>query len=269
MNTIHLAEPGQQPVAYAEDQARTLWAQGNFSPQVLYWREGMSEWRPVAELFGSAVSLPPSPRWAKNPATLTQFLCVMLWISLGVAIVSGSLSAISVMTGSAAQVEIETLTLRDIVEILIGLLGLVVYITTAIAFCMWTHRANRNARALGAAQMKFTPGWAVGWYFIPIANLWKPRQVMREIWHASENPSAALDDKTPTLVSNWWTLWLVTNLLGQMAFRYGLRAETVRDVMASEVFSLVSDFVQIGLCIVAVKMIKTIYEMQKSHAEPT
>jgi hypothetical protein len=156
----------------------------------------------------------------------------------------------------------------DVVDLLTALLGLVVYITTAVVFCLWTHRANRNARALGATQMKFTPGWAVGWYFIPIANLWKPRQVMREIWHASENPSAGPNDTTPTLVSNWWTLWLVTNLLGQVAFRYGLSATTPKDAMASEVFSLVSDFVQIGLCIVAVKMIKTIYEMQKSHAEP-
>ena len=133
---------------------------------------------------------------------------------------------------------------------------------------MWTHRANRNARALGATHLQFTPGWAVGWFFIPIANLWKPRQVMREIWHASHDPRGGPDETTPALVSNWWTLWLVTNILGQLAFRYALNADTARGLMTSEVFSLVSSFVEIGLCLVAVKLVTTIYEMQKSHAEP-
>ena len=49
------------------------------------------------------------------------------------------------------------------------------------------HRANYNARQLGAADMRFTPGWAVGWHFIPIAWFWKPYQAMTEIWRASVN----------------------------------------------------------------------------------
>lgn len=265
MNTIHLAEPGQQPIAYPEDQARTLWAQGRVSPQALYWREGMAEWRSAAEFFGGTAR---AARWAKDPATLTKTLRLLLWISLGMAIVSALLSSVSIMTNRAARVEIESISPMDIIELLLGLLGLALYIATAVFFCMWTHRANRNARALGATHLQFTPGWAVGWFFIPIANLWKPRQVMREIWHASHNPQAGPDETTPTLVSNWWTLWLVTNILGQLAFRYGLQADTARGMMTSEVFSLVSSFVEIGLCIVAVKMITTIYEMQKSHAEP-
>ncbi|MEK7780067.1 MAG: DUF4328 domain-containing protein [Verrucomicrobiota bacterium] len=268
MNTIHLAEPGQQPVAYPEDQARALWAQGRVTSQALYWCEGMAEWRPVTEFFGSVGLTPRPQRWAKDPATLTKILRFLLWVSLAMAIISGLLSAASIMTGRAAQMEVESISPMDILEILLGLLGLVVYITTAVFFCMWTHRANRNARALGATHLQFTPGWAVGWFFIPIANLWKPRQVMREIWHASHDPRGGPDETTPALVSNWWTLWLVTNILGQLAFRYALNADTARGLMTSEVFSLVSSFVEIGLCLVAVKLVTTIYEMQKSHAEP-
>lgn len=40
---------------------------------------------------------------------------------------------------------------------------------------MWIYRAAWNGRVFaGARQLDFTPGWSVGWYFLPIANLWKP-----------------------------------------------------------------------------------------------
>jgi len=274
MSSIHLTEPGGQPTAYPEERARALWAQGNFTLQTLYWREGMADWRPAAEFFGDPPPLystaPPvarGPLWAKDPATLTRLLGIMLWISLGMAVVSALFSAGSLLSGRAARVEIEELSVADVAELLVGLIYLAVYLTTVVVFAMWIHRANRNVRALGATHLQFTPGWAVGWYFVPIFNLWKPMQAMREIWHASRNPQAAPDDNTPTLIGAWWTLWLVTNFLGQLSLRYTLRAETSSAMVAAEIISLVSDFVDIGLCIVAAKMIAKIYAMQKVRAE--
>ena len=62
-------------------------------------------------------------------------------------------------------------------------------------------------------------------------------QAMREIWHASRNPHAGPDDQTPTLIGAWWTLWLVTNFLGQLSLRYTIRAETPQAMVAAEVIS--------------------------------
>jgi hypothetical protein len=274
MSNIHLTEPGGQPVAYPEEQAQALWSQGRLTSQTLYWREGMSEWRPVAELFGGPPPLfsspPPLPRvsrWAKNPATLTRLLRIMLWVYLGMVILSALMSVASLATGRAAQVEIEELGLMEIVEVLVALAYLGVYVTTVVVFAMWIHRANRNARALGATHLHFTPGWAVGWYFIPIFHLWKPMQAMREIWHASRNPHAAPSDETPGIIGGWWGLWLLTNLLGQLSLRYTLSADTSRAMVVSEIISLISDCVDVGLCLVAGKLVTQIYHMQKAHAE--
>ena len=46
----------------------------------------------------------------------------------------------------------------------------VVYILTAVIFLMWLHRVSRNLQPLGSNGQRFSPGWAVGWWFIPI--LW-------------------------------------------------------------------------------------------------
>lgn len=66
-----------------------------------------------------------------------------------------------------------------------GIFYLVVYIITSVLFLRWVYVSNRNARALGASDMQHSPGWSVGWYFIPIATLWKPYQAMKEIYKAS------------------------------------------------------------------------------------
>jgi hypothetical protein len=48
-------------------------------------------------------------------------------------------------------------------------------------FVIWVHRMQANTFALGVLGLRYTPAWAVGWYFVPIVNLWMPYRVMREI----------------------------------------------------------------------------------------
>lgn len=44
-------------------------------------------------------------------------------------------------------------------------------VATVIVWCVWQFRGQRNLVAAGRGGLRFTPGWAVGWWFIPIANL--------------------------------------------------------------------------------------------------
>ena len=86
---------------------------------------------------------------------------------------------------------------------------IVIGLGTPILVLTWIYRANYNARQLGAADMRFTPGWAVGWYFIPIAWFWMPYLAMREIWRASVNPSDLGAAPVWPLLRWWWGLWIV------------------------------------------------------------
>jgi hypothetical protein len=62
----------------------------------------------------------------------------------------------------------------------------VAYIVASILFLIWFHRAYKNLRPLGAVNLTYSPGWAVGGFFVPFLNLVRPFQVMREIWKASD-----------------------------------------------------------------------------------
>jgi hypothetical protein len=143
------------------------------------------------------------------------------------------------------------------------------YIISAIFVLKWIHRANHNARQLGAECMAFTPGWAVGWYFIPILNIWKPYQAMKEIWKASSNPQSwnSQSVRVSLLLPLWWGLWIISNVFGNISFRMGVNAKTLNEFIDSNIARQFSEITFIPLCIVLSVIIRKIYEMQISHLD--
>jgi hypothetical protein len=250
MSTIYIAEPGGEQTGYSEERAWKLWGQDSISRKAVYWREGMADWRPITELYENEV---------KDATTLTRFLKLMLWLSMGVAVLGVLADAASLAGGSGGKSDSEGLRLLGAIS---GVLTLLAFIATSVPFLMWVHRANRNARALGAHGMRFSPGWSVGWYFVPLLSLWKPYQVMKELWQASHNPhSWAAQDMAPS-VGRWWGLWLLSNFLGQMTLRFSLRTESSPAFVSSTVFGLLTDAVNVALCLAAVRLVSAIYRKQ-------
>ncbi len=100
-----------------------------------------------------------------------------------------------------------------------------VYAPTVVAFLMWTHRASRNLQPLAAHGQRFSPSWAVGWWFVPIMFYFRPYQVMAEIWRGSTPHmlrGTAIDWKNgrvTALLPWWWGLWVVSSLIG-LVFGY-------------------------------------------------
>src|SRR3546814_553157 len=62
------------------------------------------------------------------------------------------------------------------------------WLACAIVVLRWIHRANVNARAMGARDLAASPGMSVGWFFVPIAHLWLPFKAMRQLSKARAKP---------------------------------------------------------------------------------
>lgn len=116
---------------------------------------------------------------------------------------------------------------------------LALYLGTAIAFLVWLYRAEVNARALGAQDMMVGPGWAVGWFFIPLANLVMPFVAVRELWKASATPRDWQLGHASPVIALWWACWIVTSITGNIAFALD-RIDEYEAFLASDFMSLVS-----------------------------
>lgn len=201
--------------------------------------------------------------YQKDPRKLTKFLITMLWISLGasvLAVLSDIMQMNLLVSGSFSSAMADRNDLRQQV---IAVLYLTAFIVTGIAFLKWTYRANLNCRGFGARDMEFTPGWSIGFYFIPIMNLYRPYLAMREIWTVSDNPLDWQDEPGGPLLAWWWTLWLVSSVLGQVSFRLSMRAETIDSLQVSTVASIISNIVDIPLDIIAISLVSAIFVKQE------
>jgi hypothetical protein len=94
---------------------------------------------------------------------------------------------------------------------ILGVLGLV----TAIVFIIWMWRVAKNNEALGRTNPRFGPGWSIGGWFIPLANLVIPVLIMQDLWRGSD-PSVARGDpgwrtaRGSGLIGTWWGFWILS-----------------------------------------------------------
>ena len=147
------------------------------------------------------------------------------------------------------------------------IIQIIIFVVSGILILKWIYRANYNARQLGATDMVFTPGWSIGWYFIPIANLWKPYQAMKEIWKASSSPQSWKTLSASSLLPWWWFFWIVSNMFANTSFRLAMRAEETNALIVVNVVTQLSDVTGIPLSLIVISIISKIYEMQMSHAK--
>lgn len=134
---------------------------------------------------------------------------------------------------------------------------------SALLVGCWIYRANANAHALGG-DLTITPGWAVGWYFVPFACLFKPYMAMKEIWLASHYGSNWGDGEATGLLGWWWGLWLLNGFLG-----YGIvLADEGAPAIGAEL-TLVSSLITVALTFLLIRIMLQIRDAQKAtrHAE--
>lgn len=146
------------------------------------------------------------------------------------------------------------------------ILTMVVLFGNVVMLPAWTHRANHNARQLGASDMSFTPEWAAGWYFLPPGLLWKPYLVMKEIWQATVDPTDWRRQCGSALVGWWWTLWLITAWGGLLGFAVSaLLLETGDAQTLESVIGLARGLLHVPLTLLLLTIITKIHDMQMTH----
>ena len=50
---------------------------------------------------------------------------------------------------------------------------------------MWMFRAYNNVDAVAPGARRYDGGWAIGSWFVPILNLFRPKQIINDIWRAA------------------------------------------------------------------------------------
>ena len=191
---------------------------------------------------------PLSIRW------LQRLLIALIFVealALGSSLLQWDLLHSEVITQEAAQA-------NDAREKIIGFAFAGLYLVTGIVFLRWILVAHRTVRSLGAYDLSVSPGWAVGSFFIPILNWFRPYVAMKELWQASLNPQSPKHQPVPSLLPAWWTLWIVNMIFGQVIFRLSMKAKELDEFQFITGVEIASSILGVLLSLVALTLVKRI-----------
>lgn len=158
------------------------------------------------------------------------------------------------------EISTEAADANDIREQIIGIIYLIAFIISAITFIKWFRRAYYNLH-IKVNKLTFNEGWAAGCWFIPIVSLYRPYQIMRELFNETKvlfekNDIKLLKPFSINLLGLWWTLWIINNFVSQFAYRYSLKAETIDELINTTKANMIGNLIGVMLALITIKVIR-------------
>jgi hypothetical protein len=89
---------------------------------------------------------------------------------------------------------------------------------TLLMTMLWSGLANRATSALIGRKLECGPVMAAFWYIVPIASLWKPWQMMSEMYAANRDRAKGGGGKRHEIVTAWWVTRIAGGVLAVIAF---------------------------------------------------
>lgn len=198
-------------------------------------------------------NLKPNYQRAKNAI-------ILIWIMLGLEIisfVSGYFQYRLLQTiAKGGEISMTAARMNDMREKIIGIIYLLTYIVSAVIFIQWFRRAYFNLHQK-VEHLSYSEGMAAGCWFIPFVNLYRPYQIMRELYRETRLiNSIDYNSKTTRYINWWWGLWITNGVFGQIIFRTSLKAKSIEALINTTTISMIGNIVGLILSLITIKVIK-------------
>ena len=204
-----------------------------------------------------------SAGWLTKAITILMCGCILLLVLFAVIQTAGHLKSPYFLDPNT---DIEGAVLGRLFQtgLIVGGINLALQLAIACLVCWFMVRTNKNCRALGAENMKFTPGWCCGYWFIPIISWFRPYQAMKEIYKASVSPEGDTWTSVKRLAQFpfWWLGWLSGDMLEDAA-------ELITDANVKFGALMISTAIKCMAGILLIQIVRRIVREQEKHAPRT
>lgn len=201
------------------------------APGVDWWLASDGKWYPPA----SRPQAYARPTDQRSTATMSTGLTTTIWIMFGVGSLLCLLSAILTFQQASrfqqwldagfsdAGASDALRSAVDASEVAIGFSYLVGF-TLFVLLIIWLHRARIVAERFGGTGTSWSPGWAVGGWFIPLANAVIPVLVLQEVDRLSSPKTGGAPvgerwRRTKLRPDGW--IWWLCMVAGTTLFLFG------------------------------------------------
>ena len=183
----------------------------------------------------------------------------------------GFLRAFAVMAFVTVALHLSSRFLPDglkFLEPLAFVLLALIQLMTIYAFASWFKAAYANLGRLGA-ETQYTPAMAVVVFFVPFSNLFKPTQLVRELYAGSDparlRPNSKRRPDTSHAATFWWYGFLTSSIVGDIAAALTLREQEIVRLAATSLMVL-SLIIAAASALGATRFVLDIRELQRRCA---
>ncbi|MGO4421993.1 DUF4328 domain-containing protein, partial [Streptomyces sp. MCAF7] len=145
----------------------------------------------------------------------------------------------------------------DIFEVFSGLLE----ITLVVLFPVWFRRVYLNATFLAPGRQRYGGGLAAGSWFIPVAQLWLPKQIANDIWTSSTPPGTRPASRA--VLHWWWALCMAMFLIVVTQSMLEVVAASDEEEQAAVGLGIFNDLISIPASVLAMIVVTRITKMQR------
>lgn len=156
----------------------------------------------------------------------------------------------------------------------VGGFSFLAYLATIVVFLIWMHRSYVNLKPLGTTHTEYSPGWAVGSWFVPFVNLVRPYSIIKEIWFGSD-PDDVNTEGSPLgstlemakivtpMFGFWWAMWIISNVFNNISTRLSFRSTSLDDHVMSFWLAIIASVLTIVAAFLAISVVNAITKRQE------
>lgn len=200
----------------------------------------------------------------RDPTGLARVVIIMLSLCLffdSVSAVSDILEAqlISNVIEGVEMTE-EMADSNDNRQLTIGFINMGNIVITSLIFLKWNYRICRNAHYFSSESQRHKPGWAVGFYFVPFANLIYPFQAIKDALTTFiiQNQMDEYNDDRTSPVFVWWIVWIIGGILGLLHDKFASNADDLKTMLYVSVTGCFLNLFFVFSDIAAILMVNTL-----------
>ncbi|MEU3728277.1 DUF4328 domain-containing protein [Streptomyces sp. NPDC033538] len=115
-----------------------------------------------------------------------------------------------------------------------GILQFTTGVGLTVAWLVWFSRVRALAERFAPGRLRHSRAMAVRSWFIPFGNLYLPKQIADDVWHASSPPSPDGAMAPAARLHIWWGFWVVSALTSPVFWYWGAFEWATDDFFARE-----------------------------------
>jgi uncharacterized protein DUF4328 len=193
------------------------------------------------------------PLDGRRQAVLIVFVAIAL---ISIAATVSDLLEINLMDRviGGEDVSIADANANDDRQGIVGLIQLAGLVAGAIVFIRWLTAAYRNTDVVAPGTRRYGHGWAIGGWFVPVLGMWRPKQIVNDVWAAGGRDSV---DATPGgVLTLWWAAFLISNWLANIGSRTFFGDHTPEEIRNGDVALAISDGIDVVGAILAILVVR-------------